>query len=69
MGGDLCCTCFPIDCLLQLCAMKRGFIHHLAVMSFYMETQFKVRAALMGCLWKKKKKRQRLSSNHTLLYD
>lgn len=51
--GDLCCTCFLIDCLLQLRAMKRGFIHHPAVMSFYMETQFRVRASLMGCLWKK----------------
>lgn len=62
---DLCCTCFLIDCLLQLHAMKKDFIHHPPVMSFYMQTQFGVQASQMGCLWK----RQRLSSNHSLLCD
>lgn len=38
---DLCCTCFLIDCLLQLHTMKKGFIHHPPVMSFYMQTQFR----------------------------
>lgn len=44
---------------------KKGFIHHPAVMSFYMQTQFGGPASQMGCLWK----RQRLSSNHSLLCD
>lgn len=62
---DLCCKCFLIDCLLQLHAMKKGVIHHPPVMSFYMQTQFRVQASQMGCLCK----RQRLSSNHSLLCD
>lgn len=38
---DLCCICFLIDCLLQLCTMEKGgFIHQPAVMSFYMHTLF-----------------------------
>lgn len=45
--------------------MKKGFIHHPPIMSFYMQTQFRVQASQMGCLWK----RQRLSSNHSLLCD
>lgn len=62
---DLCCTCFLIDCLLQLWSMKKGFIHHPTVMSFYMQTQFRALASQMDCLWK----RQRLSGNHSLLCD
>lgn len=41
--GDLCCTCFLIDCLLQPHTVKKGFIHHPPVMSFYMQTQFRAR--------------------------
>lgn len=63
---DLCCICFLIDCLLQLCTMEKGgFIHQPAVMSFYMHTLF---GGLGISNELSLRKRHRWSNNHVLLY-